>query len=68
MPSGFLDSFGTQMNDFASAVMSGTSLHRPAHYAMGELLTALAIYRSAETQSWTDVFPADTEALKADFS
>lgn len=49
-------SFGYELADFASAVMQGTPLAAGPEYALGELRTALAIYRSAESRQWEKVW------------
>ncbi|MFN8443343.1 MAG: Gfo/Idh/MocA family oxidoreductase [Caldilineaceae bacterium] len=49
-------SFGYELADFASAVLQGTSLVAPPEYSLGELRTALAIYRSAESHQWEKVW------------
>jgi UDP-N-acetyl-2-amino-2-deoxyglucuronate dehydrogenase len=50
------DSFGYELRDFSSAVLDGTELAATAEYALGELRTALAIYRSAESRQWEKVW------------
>lgn len=61
---GYMASFGEEIGDFARAVLHGSSplvpttsgLSQPEH-ALGEMCTALALYRSAESGRWEDVFP-----------
>jgi hypothetical protein len=58
--SGFMDSFGPQMRNFAQACLSVNSVNpvallRPAVYAMGELRVALAMYKSATSGAWEAV-------------
>ena len=48
--------FGYELADFASAVMDGTPLAAGPEYSLGELRTALAIYRSAESRQWEKVW------------
>ena len=48
--------FGYELADFASAVMHGTPLAAGPEYSLGELRTALAIYRSAESRQWEKVW------------
>lgn len=52
---GRLASFGYELADFANAVLEGTPLAAPPEYALGELRTALAIYRSAASRQWEKV-------------
>ncbi len=54
--SGRSDSYGYELNDFAGAVLDGTALAASAEYSLGELRTALAIYRSAESRQWEKVW------------
>ena len=49
-------SFGYELDDFASAVLAGKSLEAGPEYSLGELRTALAIYRSAESRQWEQVW------------
>jgi len=53
---GYLQSYEAELADFASAVMHGTTPAAPAAYALGELRLALAMYRSAETRQWENVW------------
>jgi UDP-N-acetyl-2-amino-2-deoxyglucuronate dehydrogenase len=48
--------FGYELSDFAHAVLEGTSLQAGPADSLGELRTALAIYRSAETGCWEKVW------------
>lgn len=48
--------FGHELNDFAGAVLDGTPLAAPPEYSLGELRTALAIYRSAASRQWERVW------------
>jgi predicted dehydrogenase len=48
--------FGYELNDFAHAVLDGTPLQATPAYSLGELRTALAIYRSAEKRRWEKVW------------
>ena len=49
-------SFGYELQDFALAVLEGKALEAGPEYSLGELRTALAIYRSAETRQWEKVW------------
>ncbi len=49
-------SFGYELQDFALAVLEGKALAAGPEYSLGELRTALAIYRSAETKQWEKVW------------
>jgi predicted dehydrogenase len=53
-------SFGYELQDFAEAVLNGKKLEANAEYSLGELRTALAIYKSAETKNWQPVNFDDT--------
>ncbi len=50
------DSFGHELNDFASAVLHGSPLQAEPEDSLGELRTALAMYRSAESRQWESVW------------
>lgn len=57
---GKVDSYGEELRDFSSAVLHGTELAAPPEAALGELRTALAMYRSVESGRWERVWePAD---------
>jgi UDP-N-acetyl-2-amino-2-deoxyglucuronate dehydrogenase len=49
-------SFGYELADFANAVLTGTPLAAGPEYSLGELRTALAIYRSAASRQWEKVW------------
>ncbi len=51
-PAGYAASFGPELADFARAVLDGTSLKAGPQESLGELRTALAIYRSAASGAW----------------
>lgn len=53
---GKVDSYGEELKDFASAVLHGTELAAPPEKALGELRTALAMYRSAQSGHWENVW------------
>lgn len=53
---GYVESFGYELADFAAAVLDGKALDAGPEQAMGELRTALAIYRSVETDKWEPVW------------
>jgi predicted dehydrogenase len=53
---GYLESYFGQFADFEAAVLDARPLAAPAEYAIGELRTALALYRSAETGRWEKVW------------
>ncbi len=48
--------FGYELSDFTHAVLDGSPLQATPEYSLGELRTALAIYRSAETRRWEKVW------------
>ena len=49
-------SYGVELADFASHVLEDTELAAPPEYALGELRTALAMYRSARSGHWESVW------------
>ncbi len=53
---GKLDGFGYELDDFASAVLDGAPLRATAEFSLGELRTALAMVRSAESRQWEKVW------------
>ena len=55
-PQGYARSFGPELNDFAEAVLRGKPLEAGPEQAIGELRTALAIYRSVESRGWEKVW------------
>ena len=55
---GFVSSYTPQMQDFCSAWVSGrgsAALLRPPAFAVGDLTTALTIYKSCKTGKWENV-------------
>ena len=48
--------FGYELLDFERAVLDGKSLEARPEHSLGELRTALAIYRSAESRQWEKVW------------
>jgi len=48
--------FGYELADFANAVLTGAPLAAGPEYSLGELRTALAIYRSAASRQWEKVW------------
>ncbi len=55
-PRGYLASYGPEFADFVSAVLHGSELVAGPEQAIGELRTALAMYRSAESGHWEKVW------------
>ncbi len=49
-------SFGYELDDFTQAVLDGKVLDASPEYSLGELRTALALYRSAENRQWEKVW------------
>ena len=49
-------SYVGQMRDFANAILHDQPLAAEAEYSLGELRTALAMERSAETRRWEKVW------------
>ncbi len=55
-PRGYSQSFGPELADFAAVVLDGKTPEAGPEQSLGELRTALAIYRSAETGNWENVW------------
>lgn len=53
---GKVDSYGFELNDFSHAVLDSKTLAAPPEYSLGELRTALAMYRSVESRNWEKVW------------
>ena len=53
---GYAKSFGPELHDFSLAVLDGKELEAGPEQALGELRTALAMYRSAESGTWEKVW------------
>ena len=53
---GKVDSYGFEINDFSLAVLESKALEAPPEYSLGELRTALAMYRSVESRNWEKVW------------
>ena len=53
---GYLESFYGQLADFEAAILDRRPLAADAAFALGELRTALALYRSAESGRWEKVW------------
>ena len=53
---GKIDSYGFELNDFSLAVLDSKVLAAPPEYSLGELRTALAMYRSVESRNWEKVW------------
>lgn len=56
VPQGYLLSYEGEFRDFASAALRGTKPAATAEFALGELRTALAMERSAQTKRWEKVW------------
>ena len=52
----YMNSYGGQIQAFEAAVLDGAEYPVPPEYALGELRTAHALYRSAETRQWEPVW------------
>lgn len=55
-PQGYFLSYEGQFRDFADAVLRGKQLAAGPEFALGELRTALAMERSAQTKRWEKVW------------
>ena len=53
---GYLASYGPQFVDFAAAILDGKIPDASAEYSLGELRTALAMYRSVHSRTWEKVW------------
>ena len=53
---GYTESFGPELADFSGAALKGNTLAAGPEQALGELRAALAIYRSAESGRWEQVW------------
>lgn len=53
---GYLASYAGQFADFEAAVLDGRPLAADAAFAVGELRTALALYRAADSGRWEKVW------------
>lgn len=49
-------SYGVELHDFSCAVLDGKELEASPAFSLGELRTALAIYRSVESGRWEKVW------------
>jgi len=58
-PGGYMKSYAGEFEDFAAAVLDGRPLAAGPEVAVGELRTALALYRSAESRSWEKVWDVE---------
>lgn len=55
-PLGYAKSFGPEIDDFSNAALDGAALAAGPQHSLGELRTALALYRSAESGQWEKVW------------
>jgi len=53
---GKVDSYGAELHDFSLAVLDGKPLEASPEFSLGEMRTALAMYRSTETKRWEAVW------------
>ena len=53
---GYLKSFGPELDDFCRAILDSKTPEAGPEVSLGELRTALAMYRSAESNSWENVW------------
>ena len=56
LPQGYMRSYAGQLRDFAAAARSGRAPEAGPEASLGELRTALAMARSAETGRWENVW------------
>jgi len=55
-PQGYMKSYGPELLDFSQAVLDQQPLAAGPEQALGELRTALAMYRSVESKRWEKVW------------
>jgi len=55
-PQGYWGSFAPELEDFANAILHNKKLAAEAEFSVGEMRTALAIYKSAKTGQWVKVW------------
>ena len=55
-PRGYFESYPPEFADFVGAVLHGRPLAAGPEHALGELRTALAMYRSVQTKRWEPVW------------
>ncbi len=55
-PQSYPASYGPEIEDFADAILTGKTPAASAEYSLGELRTALAMYRSIENKKWEKVW------------
>ena len=53
---GKVDSYGAELHDFSLAVLDGKPLEAAPEFSLGEMRTALAMYRSTTTKQWEPVW------------
>ena len=53
---GKVDSFGAELHDFSLAVLDGKRLEAEPAFSLGEMRTALALYRSIASRRWEKVW------------
>ena len=53
---GKVDSFGAELHDFSLAVLDGKPLEAEPAFSLGEMRTALALYRSIASRRWEKVW------------
>ena len=53
---GKVDSFGAELHDFSLAVLAGKPLEAEPAFSLGEMRTALALYRSIASRRWEKVW------------
>lgn len=55
-PKGYAKSFGPELKDFADVILDGVPPAAGPEFSLGELRTALALYRSAQSGRWEPVW------------
>ena len=53
---GKVDSYGAELHDFSQAVLDGEPLAAQPEYSLGEMRTALAMYKAVRTRRWEAVW------------
>ena len=50
------NSYGEEIKDFCKVVLDGSAMAATPEFSLGELRTALALYRSIESGRWENVW------------
>ena len=53
---GKINSYGEEIKDFCQVVLDGKTMAAPPEFSLGELRTALALYKSIKSGTWEKVW------------